>query len=201
MRIRAASGDDRDALYEICRRTGDAGNDATALLTHGELYGHVYAGAYLELEPQLAQVTEVDDPVVDDRVVGYLVGALDTRAFDDRCEARWWPDLRARYPLPGDGTDLDRRLVREIHHPFRMPATLLARYPSHLHINLLPVGQGLGAGRALMTSLFDQLRAAGSPGVHLGVDPRNTRAIGFYEHLGMTRHDPDGAVLFTLRLT
>jgi ribosomal protein S18 acetylase RimI-like enzyme len=35
--------------------------------------------------------------------------------------------------------------------------------------------------------------------VHLGVDPRNARAIGFYEHLGMRRHDHEGGVLFTQR--
>jgi ribosomal protein S18 acetylase RimI-like enzyme len=194
--VRPALATDRDAVYDICLRTGDAGADATALLAHGELYGHVYAGAYLALAPELALVAELDGDVV-----GYVVGALDTAAFDERLEAEWWPALRARYPLPGDGTEVDRRLVQEVHRPFHMPAMLLARYPSHLHVNLLPVAQGRGVGRRMMDGVFDLLRDAGSPGVHLGVDPRNERAIGFYEHLGMTRRSPDpAAVLFTLRL-
>lgn len=76
---------------------------------------------------------------------------------------------------------------------------LASRYPSHLHIDLLPAAQGLGHGRALMDSLFERFAAAGSRGVHLGVDTRNDAAIRFYEHLGLRRHDPDGGVLFTQR--
>jgi ribosomal protein S18 acetylase RimI-like enzyme len=95
---------------------------------------------------------------------------------------------------------VDRRLVDAIHRPRITDARLLERYPSHLHINLLRAAQGMGVGRRLMTTLFDQLRTDGSIGVHLGVDPRNDRAIGFYEHLGMRRHDHEGAVLFTRRL-
>ena len=37
-----------------------------------------------------------------------------------------------------------------------------------------------------METLFDALAAGGSPGVHLGVAEANQRAIGFYEHLGLT---------------
>ena len=28
---------------------------------------------------------------------GYILGTGDTRAFEARCEAKWWPALRARY--------------------------------------------------------------------------------------------------------
>jgi ribosomal protein S18 acetylase RimI-like enzyme len=35
-----------------------------------------------------------------------------------------------------------------------------------------------------MVALQDTLRADGSPGVHLGVNARNQRALGFYTHLG-----------------
>ena len=35
-----------------------------------------------------------------------------------------------------------------------------------------------------METMQDALRAAGSPGVHLGVSARNQRALGFYAHLG-----------------
>ncbi len=193
--VRAATPNDRDALYDICVRTGDGGRDATSLIDEPDLYGHLYAGAYLALEPSLATVA-----VIDDHVVGYVIGALDTAAFEARCEAEWWPVLRERYPLPAGGTELDRRFVEAIHHPRATPPAVIERYPSHLHIDLLPVAQGRGLGRRLMQHLFDQLRAAGSPGVHLGVDPRNEHAIGFYEHLGMRRHTHDAGVLFTHHL-
>ena len=192
--LRAATERDRDALYEICVRTGDAGNDASELVLDGSLFGHVYAGAYLRFQPDCAFVADLDG-----LVVGYVLGALDTVEFEARCEAEWWPSLRTRYPPPGAGTDVDRRLIAAIHHPRRTPADVTDRDPSHLHIDLLPVAQGRGIGRRLMQLLFDRLSAAGSPGVHLGVDPRNAHAIGFYEHLGMRRHDHDGGVLFTRR--
>ena len=190
--LRAAQPDDRDALYDICVRTGDAGRDATGLIDHPALYGHLYAGAYLALEPAFATVAALDGVVV-----GYVLAALDTASFEARLEREWWPPLRAAHPLPATGTDLDRRFVGAIHSPRLTPSSVIERYPSHLHIDLLPVAQGHGVGKRLMLRLFEQLVAAGSRGVHLGVDPRNEHAIGFYEHLGMRRHDHGGGVLFT----
>jgi ribosomal protein S18 acetylase RimI-like enzyme len=195
MQVRAAIDHDRDALYDICVRTGDAGGDATGLIRDPALYGHLYAGAYLALEPAFASVVDLDGAVV-----GYVVAALDTASFEARCESLWWPPLRARHPLPASGGPLDERFVGAIHAPRITPSAVTARYPSHLHIDLLPVAQGRGVGRHLMERVFDQLREAGSSGVHLGVDRRNLRAIGFYEHLGLHRHDHDGSVLFTRRL-
>jgi ribosomal protein S18 acetylase RimI-like enzyme len=193
--IRSATPDDRDALADICLRTGDAGADATSRVLDGSLYGAVYSVPYLVLEPKLAIVGEVDG-----RVLGYVVGAVDTTTFEARCEVEWWPALRDRYPLPGAGTELDRRLVSLVHSGFHTPPALTDRYPSHLHINLLPEVQGHGVGRRLIDALVERLVAAGSRGVHLGVDPRNSRASGFYEHLGFRRHDVDGTVLFTRSL-
>lgn len=195
VRLRAAVPADRDTLYDICLRTGDAGRNATGLVEDGSLYGHVYVGAYLQFEPEFAFVADVAGTAV-----GYVLGALDTASFEARCEAEWWPPLRERYQGPVSGTDIDRRLVDAIHTPRITPVAVTERYPSHLHIDLLPVAQGRGLGRQLMQLLLDRLAGAGSVGVHLGVDPRNEHAIGFYEHLGLRRHDHGGGVLFTRRL-
>ena len=121
VRVREASAADRAALYDVCLRTGDAGDDASGLLRHGELYGHLYAGQYLALEPRLALVATV--PAHEgERVAGYALGALDTVAFEQRLEDEWWPALRGQYPLPGAGSDLDRRFVERLHAPVRTPA-------------------------------------------------------------------------------
>jgi ribosomal protein S18 acetylase RimI-like enzyme len=197
--IRHATPADTDALRDICLRTGDAGHDATGLLADGSLYGDIYAVPYLHLAPEFAFVAVRSGVHATDEVVGYIVGALDTAAFEAQCEIDWWPTLRARHRQSVSGTDVDRRLVEAIHRPVITDGRVLERYPSHLHINLLPAAQGMGVGRWLMTTLFDRLSADGSIGVHLGVDPRNSHAIGFYEHLGMRRHDHEGGVLFTRR--
>lgn len=177
--------DDRATLYRICLETGDSGQDATGRYQDPELLGHLYVGPYLSFESWLAFVlADSDGPV------GYVLGALDTREFERRTERDWWPPLRDHHPAPDPGRRAewtpDQRLAHLIHHPPIRSAAVVEHHPAHLHIDLLPRGQGNSHGRRLIHALFDALRRAGSPGVHLGVGRRNQRAIGFYRHLGFT---------------
>jgi ribosomal protein S18 acetylase RimI-like enzyme len=98
--------------------------------------------------------------------------------------------------VPPERRSPDQRLASQIHHPPPVP-DVAARYPSHLHIDLLPEAQGRGYGRALLDRLLAGLADAGSPGVHLGVDPANTGALGFYRRWGFTElaHSP-GVIYF-----
>jgi ribosomal protein S18 acetylase RimI-like enzyme len=134
------------------------------------------------LEPEHALV--LDDG--DGTAIGYVLGALDTRAFDARCEREWWPGLRQQHPIGSGGNDLDELLIALLHDRHGEPDEVLEAYPSHLHIDLLPEAQGNGWGRRLMTAMEDLLRSEGSQGVHLGTSRRNHRAIAFYRHLGYT---------------
>jgi ribosomal protein S18 acetylase RimI-like enzyme len=153
-------GEERE-LYDICLLTGDSGEDASGLYR---------------------------DPALDaSGVAGYVLGAPDTVGFEQTCEQSWWPPLRDRYPLGTFAEDTpDDRIVRLIHNPPTASPDVVERYPAHLHIDLLPRLQGRGAGRQLITTLFDSLAAVGVPGVHLGVSTTNPRAIGFYRHMGFT---------------
>jgi ribosomal protein S18 acetylase RimI-like enzyme len=111
--------------------------------------------------------------------------------------------LRARYPLPAGDDDPstdDAEVIALIHDPESPPDAVVTRYPAHLHIDLLPVLQGKGVGRAMMNRLLADLRARGVPGVHLGVDARNLRAVGFYEHLGFEHLDDMDDVVMGIRL-
>ena len=169
---------DLPSMYRVCLLTGAAGRDASSLYRDPDLLAHVYCGPYPTADPGLTWV------VVDEHGVGgYVVATADTSAFDEWCERAWWPVLRERYAQradPGDGTE-DHVLVGRVHdpRPSRPPDTA----PAHLHIDLLPRLQGHGWGRRLIETLAGELRARGVPGVHLGVDVRNRRAIAFYEHL------------------
>jgi len=185
---------DRDTLYEVCLRTGDSGEDATGLYADGDLLGHVYLGAYLELEPGLARVLRRADGTA----VGYCVATSSTADFERRCEESWWPALRARYAAPAEDDDSpDARLLRMIHAPSRTAAPWLDAYPAHLHVDLLPEAQGGGRGRRVLEAVLDAVAATGAPGIHLGVGGRNVRAIGFYEHLGFrtVEHHPWGLTM------
>ena len=170
---------DLPGMYRLCLLTGEAGTDASGLYRNPDLLAHLYCGPYPVADPGLTFV------VADEHGLGgYVVATADTAAFDRWLDERWWPVLRAQYPLvpdPGDGT-ADHVLVERLHHwPHVEPP---AGFPAHLHIDLLPRLQGQGWGRRLIAALADELRGRGVPGLHLGVDARNTGAIAFYRRLG-----------------
>ena len=177
-------GDLRD-LYRICLETGDSGTDATGLFRDPDLVGHIYAAPYGVLEPSQAFVAEDQTGVG-----GYCLAALDTRAFEQRMEQEWLPPLRLRYADPDvaerERWTRDQELAYVIHHPWRTEDDLIADYPSHLHIDLLPRIQGHGVGRQLMELQLATLLERGSRGVHLHVWPTNRRALSFYDHLGFS---------------
>jgi ribosomal protein S18 acetylase RimI-like enzyme len=180
-------------LYEICFRTGKDGGDASDVSKDRRLLGEVYLGAYLALEPEWCFVIVNTDAAPDDAVVGYVLGTPDTQAFEERLATDWWPELRERYPLgifPEDSYDAG--LVRTIHAGNRTDLAILTDFPAHLHVDLLPESQGGGNGRRLLNTLFDALRDAGVPGIHLGVSLSNTTAIGFYNHLGFRALNDEG---------
>jgi ribosomal protein S18 acetylase RimI-like enzyme len=199
-RIRQYQPGDLDDLYRICLETADGGGDGTALFRDPRLPGHVYAGPYATFEPSLAWVAEDTAGVG-----GYVVGTLDSQAFEQRLEQDWWPALRTRYPAPppelaAQLSAQEQRALASIHHPWATDKELADRYPSHLHINLVPRLQGRGTGRQLMATLLSGLGAQGSRGVHLLVGRGNQRAPGFYRHVGFRELPVTDAQVFAMQL-
>lgn len=188
VRIRPYEPGDRDDLYQVCLRTADNGHDATGLVGDPRLPGDVWLGPYLAFEPSLAFVAEDSGGPG-----GYVVGALDSDEFEERLERDWWPARRAAHPEPAASlaaelAPIARYALHDIHHPWRTAAKLTSRYPSHLHIDVVPRLQGSGVGARLMAALLAQLRAQRSCGVHLMVGRDNKRAAGFYRHLGFAEY-------------
>jgi ribosomal protein S18 acetylase RimI-like enzyme len=192
--IRPCEPPDEAAVYEVCLRTGDNGDDASQSFDDPKALGHIYVGPYLKLEPHLALVLE--DAA---GVCGYALGALDSKRFYDAYLNQWLPELRRRHPEPtGDRARWTRtqRVIHEYYHPeIFMPAPY-EHYPSHLHIDLLPHARGRGLGRAMMNALLDELAARGSPGVHLGMGATNARAERFYKKIGFHELARVGDVLY-----
>jgi ribosomal protein S18 acetylase RimI-like enzyme len=198
--IRPYRTNDLDDLYRICLQTGNSGRDATSMFDDPRILGHVFAAPYGLFEPSLAFVAEDEFGVG-----GYIVGALDTRAFEKRLEADWWPALRDRYQAPpselaADQWTPDQRAAHFIHDPLTPSDEVAELYPSHLHINLLPRLQSQGLGAQLMSKLIAAARDQGSLGVHFFVSPANERAVGFYRHLGFTQIAAGDAVIFAMDL-
>ncbi|MEU1388205.1 MULTISPECIES: GNAT family N-acetyltransferase [unclassified Nonomuraea] len=193
MRIRKYRPGDEPALYEVCLRTGLDGQDASAVYPTPHLLADVYVGPYLALQPSLAWVLDDDPGHGPGGPGGYVLGALDTRAFEADCERLWWPALRARYRHI---TEPERWLADHLAAPRPAPAEIVAGHPSHLHIDLLPRMQGAGWGSRLIATLLQALDERGSRGVHLGVSARNTRAVAFYAKLGFTELEREDSVVF-----
>ena len=180
--IRTVLPEDIDQLYAISLLTGDAGKDATPLHRYGHLIGHIYSAPYAKLHPELVFVAEDDEGVF-----GYIAGAFDTIAFDERLEREWWPHLRRRYADPqGDPAlwDADQKRISLIHHPKSAPAILIERFPAHIHMNLLPRAQGKGIGTALFDRWVANARANGIKGIHLGANAGNHGGIRFWSSRG-----------------
>jgi GNAT superfamily N-acetyltransferase len=181
--IRAFRPADLDDLYGICLATGAGGEDASALYRDPKLVGHVFAAPYAHLRPRTVFVVEDANGLG-----GYIVGAPDTRDFEAQLEVEWWPALRQIYPDPSDapraGWSGDELMSYKIHHPDRTAEEIVAPYPSHLHINLLPRLHGQGLGSQLMMRWLAAVRDMGSRGAHLAVGAANRRAIRFYRACG-----------------
>lgn len=185
--VRDALPADTDDLYDVCLRTGDEGKDASRWMRRKRLLGDIFVGPYLRFAPDLALTA--DDGA---RAAGYALAVLDTERFEATLEARWWPALRDVYPLPTQaprGAEDD--LLALVHDVALSRHPVLPGFPSHVHIDLLDHIRGEGVGGRMMQQLFARLKAAGSPGVHLGVAAANAGAQRFYKQLGFVELERD----------
>jgi ribosomal protein S18 acetylase RimI-like enzyme len=178
--LRTAKVTDLPDLLRVCLETGDSGKDATHLHKLPELVGDIYVAPYVMHEPDFAYAL-----LSDKRVVGYLLGVLDTRAFENILVNNYWPLTKAKYQqFKTEITDSDRELLKDLDKQGFSDESLIAKYPSHLHIDIVEAHQGAGYGKSMIAFLLDELKAAGSTGVHLHMSASNDRARGFYKKFG-----------------
>jgi len=193
--IRPARQTDRSAIAKICLLTGAAGEDATGHHSDATMLSDVYATPYLEGPGGFALVWDDGDGAV-----GYVLGASDTAAFQEWFTRTWWPSVADTHR--GESS-ADGALRESATNPNRMLVDVLAEYPAHLHIDLLPQAQGKGAGRALIEAACALLSARLATGVHLEVDPKNAGALAFYPRVGFATQalrGDDGVGAFVRKL-
>ena len=177
--IRKYHPTDLTALYKICLLTGNSGKDGTELFSDSDLLGHFYAAPYAVFEPEICFVVTNNN-----KPCGYIIGTKDSQKFYEKCEKDWFPILRTRYPLRDDNDkSWDSRIIKRIHDGHKVKPEL-AKYPAHLHIDLLPETQGQGIGRKIMDVFINELKNQNVSALHLEVGKANQGAIKFYEKLG-----------------
>ena len=185
--IRSYKSADTSAVYEICLKTGNSGQDATHLFSDPLVLGHIYVGPYMEFEPQSVFILEDDQGPC-----GYIMGALDSQTYYQWMHSEWLPKIRVNYKKPTGNPntwDETEKITDLLFHP--VAQRLLTDNPAHLHIDLLSRAQGKGQGKLLMDRFIDYLRDNKIPGLHLELSSNNDRAFNFYRKYGIEELDRD----------
>jgi GNAT superfamily N-acetyltransferase len=184
---------DREELVALFGAAG-AGAPSSEVWGHEASLAEVYLTPYLDLEPESVFVA-----VVDGRLTGYLAGCVDGDAFPSE-GARTARAIRNHrlYLRPGPVRFFARAAVDGVVSRARREPTAQElhdpRWPSHLHIDLLPVGRGHGAADGLVNAWFERLLEVGSPGCHLQTAAENIRAVRFFERMGFAKHGDNPVV-------
>lgn len=193
--IRPYRASDREAVAQICLRTGDGGADATGQFHDDRLLADIYALPYVDRHPEYAFVVDLDGAAV-----GYVIAAPDTDAFNTWFAQTWWPSVQERY-APWRHVAPDERTIANAAAIGSSPVRYAALYPAHLHINLLPEAQGGGWGRRLIETELSTVRDGGGRGLHLVAAATNMNAVAFYERIGLRRLRADAnSVAFGIEL-
>ncbi|KAG8757740.1 hypothetical protein FRC14_001569 [Serendipita sp. 396] len=192
LHIREATVADEPAVSRICLLTADAGKSAEGLFKSPELPGLVYAVPYLHLAAAWRFVLVEMDNESNEKVVGYILGSSDCRAFEADAAENWWPKLQPRYPRPPE-SDRDQYTGAELYYldfiakPHTTGQEVLDVYPAFLHINILPVHQGKGWGSKMIRRAAEQVLSDGKKGLWVGIDSRNDNGRKFYKAIGFER--------------
>ena len=206
--IRPATKEDEPALSKICLETSEAGKSGRDAHNYPSLPGEVYALPYVNVLDCVWGFVLVEKPLEtsppsDESVVGYTLGALDSRAFEAATAQTWWPPLKAKYaegslttPLP---TQTDQKYIKSIMNFPPASDAQITFSPAHLHIDILESHQRKGWGKRLIGVAIRHLKEKGLKAVWLGMDPRNKAAASFYGRLGF--HTFDGAPEGVLGIT
>jgi GNAT superfamily N-acetyltransferase len=159
---------DREAIRKIC---SDAALEKPNTQFHEdrELAPLCFTDYYLEYEPESCFVGEVGG-----RVVGYLVGCTDTRAFNRVFRSRYLPRIVARIgwqllTLRYRKKETYQMLWWTLMEHFRPGEKLevpLDEYPAHTHINLVPEYRGCGLSNQLSRAFRQHMRELGITGLH-----------------------------------
>lgn len=180
--IRPFRPGDEAALAQICLRTADSGSDATGVLDDDSIWAEIFVLPYVARHPELAFVVERDDG----EVVGYVVGAPDTREFEDWFRDEWWAERGRRWARADEPVSRQDRILAYADGRRAGAEPHGEDYPAHLHIDLLPEAQGEGWGRRLIETLVAALQARGVTGLHLVAGADNVAAVAFYPRVGFT---------------
>jgi GNAT superfamily N-acetyltransferase len=175
----------REAVRDICLRTGFLGEDLTPRLPHPALFLDLATDYYFGPGREGVFVAEMDGDVA-----GYIFTVVNA-ATAARYDRSYFP-RRVLHDLPQafSMTPADRKFYLAWLNAFMRGEFHFApmrEYPSTLHINVPPEFQARGPGVALMMKGLDYLTRQGSPGLHLHTTTANRKMTSFARALGFRK--------------
>lgn len=182
--IRKYESTDEAGVATVCYKTGFMGDTlhGAGRFNDEVLFTSLFCRYYLRYEPHNCFVL-VDNST--NRIAGYVIGSLDTRAQVRRLVLRMGLPiiLRAMFYTSWKYPESIRAIFTMIRATVSGKRTgyLVQDLPAHLHINILPEYQGLGMGSQLLDAFEDQTLSCGVVGIHLRTTSRNIKALSFYE--------------------
>lgn len=197
--IRPYQSTDRQSVRNICYETGFMGEPVDWLWPDKESFADLFTIYYTDVEPESAFVVEAisDDRTGDSRqpnkIIGYLTGCIDTRKIPSHIDIAFKHLFMRALPLRPSMARILWRSARDIvvdavaMHTLLQNELIDPRWPSHLHIDLLPEARGKGVGRMLIDTWINRLVEVGSPGCHLRTLAENHNAIKFFETVGFSK--------------
>ncbi len=176
----------RNQVIDICWKTGYMGDDAKPHFPDRYLFGLLFCLYYTDYEPENCFVA-IDTN--SDKAVGYILSSLDSEIQEENFNKKIIPKIIFRmFSYSIWRYNQSFRIVwgwRKLQDDSALDKkTILSKYPSHLHIDVLDEYQRQGIGASLINNLENHLKVNGSKGVHLGTSSYNSKALPFYEKMG-----------------
>lgn len=175
--VRTVQPGDEAALSRIAYETGFFGESAAVYFPARTLFGRLWITPYLRGMNPCGFVAAGPGGLR-----GYIVGAPDWPTYH-RAVRRTVPlSLGAAWPERAHLAPSAAFLLRSA--LCGLPHADPARYPAHLHLNLLASARGQRLGEALLETYLEHLRGLGAGGVQLSTTLENVAAVRLYRKFG-----------------
>ena len=186
LKIRPYRAEDRGCVRAICFETGMMGDPIDAVYGDRESFADLFTAYYTDYEPEHCFVVDADG-----RVVGYLLGTLDSRRVPSSESIVLHHVLKRFLPLRHNMARFFWRGLRDVAIDRTRGASHaaldLARFPAHTHFNLLPEARMAPIAAGLYRAFFTVAKKQGCPGIHGQVFVENARAMALHEAMGFAR--------------
>lgn len=168
--------DDEAEVSAIAYATGFFGESADRYFPARRLFGRLWVTPYLRTPAPLGYVATNGDAIS-----GYIIGSASWESYHRGLLHTLPVALGSAWP-PAPLRPSVRFLLRVAR--YGLPHADPARYPAHLHLNLLASARGQRLGERLLAAYLERLQALGVGGVQLSTTTENVAAMKLYGRSG-----------------